>query len=357
MPKKKTTAEFIIQAKVVHGDRYDYSNTVYKTNKKPIEFLCLSCKKTINLTANNHLIGFGCKKCHPRFPKGGDLLSQEVAIKHFKSIHGDRYDYSKVKYLGSGKKVAIICKECDQTFMQTPRVHKRGSGCPACNKNKKLTQEQVIEMFEIAHNGKYDYSKVVLENCKSKVEIICKQCNNTFWQRPSHHKRGSGCPYCANNTSISQEDIISSFIMAHGSKYSYNLVEYVNSTKLVTIKCNTCEYVFDQKPITHKRGSGCPKCANNMIYTQDQILKYFIDTHGDRYDYSRVKYKNSLTKVEIGCNLCEQWFFQKPTEHKRGSGCPNCHCSSLIKQEVIVDQFKDTHGTDYDYSKVQYTGN
>ena len=41
--KKLTTKEFIDRAKLIHGDKYDYTNTVYTGSENPITIFC---KKT-----------------------------------------------------------------------------------------------------------------------------------------------------------------------------------------------------------------------------------------------------------------------------------------------------------------------
>ena len=57
--------------------------------------------------------------------------------------------------------------------------------------------------------------------------------------------------------------------------------------------------------------------------TREHALARFHETHGDQYDYSRVEYVNSRTKVVIIC-----WkhgpFKQGPSEHWKGQGCPPC---------------------------------
>lgn len=47
------------------------------------------------------------------------------------------------------------------------------------------------------------------------------------------------------------------------------------------------------------------------------------DVHGDCYDYSKVEYKNTKTKV---CIICRQHgeFWQTPEKHLSGHGCPAC---------------------------------
>jgi hypothetical protein len=53
-----------------------------------------------------------------------------------------------------------------------------------------------IEKAKKVHHSKYDYSKVVYKNIRSKVIIICKT-HGEFLQIAHHHLRGSGCTLCA----------------------------------------------------------------------------------------------------------------------------------------------------------------
>jgi len=62
MPRRKTIEEFIEDARRVHGDKYDYSEVDYKNNKTKVSIIC---KKhgLFYQTPNDHLSGYGCKKC------------------------------------------------------------------------------------------------------------------------------------------------------------------------------------------------------------------------------------------------------------------------------------------------------
>lgn len=57
-----TTEEFIKEAKEIHGDKYDYSKTIYK---KVTEKVCIICPKHGEFwqKPNGHLSGNGCPKC------------------------------------------------------------------------------------------------------------------------------------------------------------------------------------------------------------------------------------------------------------------------------------------------------
>ena len=92
---------------------------------------------------------------------------------------------------------------------------------------------------------------------------------------------------------------------------------------MVTIICQE-HGEFMQTPYHHlKRRQCCPKCARRIITTEDFINKA-REIHGDKYDYSKVVYKNSKTDV---CVICPEHgeFLTNPTNHLSGHGCPNCY--------------------------------
>lgn len=92
----------------------------------------------------------------------------------FIEVHGSTYDYSKVEYTTSKVKVEILCKE-HGNFFQTPNSHLAGMGCPKCSGNNRKTTEECIQDFIQVHGNTYEYSKVKYDGAKTKVEIICKK--------------------------------------------------------------------------------------------------------------------------------------------------------------------------------------
>lgn len=187
--KRLTTEEFIKKAKEIHGDRYDYSKVVYVSAKKKV---CIICPEhgEFWMEPANHLSGQNCSKC-----AGGVSIDTEEFIKRAKRIHGDRYDYSKVKYVNAQVKICIICPIHGE-FWQTPNGHLSGKNCPKCVGGVRMTQDEFVKRANEVHNFKYDYSKVEYKNAKTKVCIICPE-HGAFWQTPEKHiKREQGCPKC-----------------------------------------------------------------------------------------------------------------------------------------------------------------
>ena len=85
------------------------------------------------------------------------LKPLDTFIAQAKEIHGDKYDYSKVKYDGTDKPVTIICPEHGE-FNQRPHHHLEGQGCRACIRQFKLETRTANELkrrnIEFMKDGK-----------------------------------------------------------------------------------------------------------------------------------------------------------------------------------------------------------
>jgi len=124
----KTIEQFIIDAKKIHGDKYDYSSSLYTNAKTKLIIICPDHGE-FEQTPNMHLNKRNCPRC--AFPSKSNEQWLIDAIK----VHGDRYDYSKAKYTQARDKVTIICTEHGE-FNQKANNHLNGAGCPNC-KNRK----------------------------------------------------------------------------------------------------------------------------------------------------------------------------------------------------------------------------
>ena len=132
----------------------------------------------------------------------GRKLTQEEFI--FKAVekHGEgRYDYSKVLYLSSQKKVEMVCKK-HGSFFQAPSSHLRGDGCKKCNQQPLKTTEQFILDAKKIHGDKYDYSKTEYKGIYEKITVTCNKHGN-FTKQAKSFLVGGGCKYCGyENTAI-----------------------------------------------------------------------------------------------------------------------------------------------------------
>ena len=114
-----------------------------------------------------------------------------------------------------------------------------------------------------------------------------------------------------------------------GNKYDYSKVEYVNNRTKVCIICSE-HGEFWQTPNSHLKGCGCSNCrkkimSNKLSYTSEIFIQKAREVHGNKYDYSKVEYKDFYTKVCIICPIHGE-FWQKPNIHIRTKiCCPKCN--------------------------------
>jgi Zn finger protein HypA/HybF involved in hydrogenase expression len=66
--------------------------------------------------------------------------------------------------------------------------------------------------------------------------------------------------------------------------------------------------------------------------TIEQVLEQFKEVHGDQFDYSNVVYVDTHTKVEIYCKKHSYTFHQIPKDHKKGMKCYFCGRESQIEK-------------------------
>ncbi len=365
MPKL-TTEEFIKKAREVHGDKYDYSKGEYVNAQTLVDIICPKHGEFMQ-RPSAHLRGAGCPKCGIQKNIEKATYSKGDFIRLAKKRHGDKYDYSKVNYIDYDTKVCIICPIHGE-FWQAPSSHVQRSGFPACSGREKLTTESFIEKAKKVHGDKYDYSKVVYKNHMTKVCIICPK-HGEFWQRPNGHLRGAGCLACGieyrnSKLALTKEEFLKRSRKAHGNKYDYSEVNYVNSSTKVCIVC-PIHGKFYQFPIDHYKGCGCPSCAGNKKLDEIGFYEGARHFHGDKYDYSKVVFKTSMEKV---CIICPKHgeFWQTPYNHAlKGYGCSKCGAEERGIQQIIpidnilteakryktIKEFKDANPTMYALAK------
>lgn len=278
-------------------------------------------------------------------------LTTEEFVNKARAVHGDKYDYSEVRYINTRTKVCIICKEHGE-FWQLPNGHLSGCGCPKCGINKisvkrKLTLSDFLFRSKEVHGDLYDYSKVEYKGCYNKVCIICHD-HGEFWQKPYKHLQGRGCPKCSRCFKKSKNDFIELANKKHNFKYDYSKVNYINANTKVCIICPE-HREFWQTPGAHLYGQGCPKCANELNGSKKRkeccnFINEANAVHKYKYDYSKVKYVNSSTKVCITCPKHGD-FYQRPNDHLNGCGCPICNASH---GELKIEEYLKNNNIKYE---------
>jgi hypothetical protein len=208
--KRKSTEDFINEARLKHGDLFDYSKVVYFNNKTKVLIGCRN-HGFFEQRPSSHLFGYGCHEClkNNRNPYKGKESEFEKKFKQRSSkIHNGKYDYSLVNYERHDKKIKIICPDHGIFHQVSYEHYVRGSGCPKCV-GKFKTNFEFIESCNIIHNNKYKYDLCDYKNSDSIIKIVCPN-HGTFSQIAKYHISGSGCIGCKESKG---EKIVRQFLL------------------------------------------------------------------------------------------------------------------------------------------------
>lgn len=195
---------------------------------------------------------------------------------------------------------------------------------------RKITTEIFISEMKLLHKDKYDYSKVDYKSAKDKVCIICPE-HGEFWQLPSNHRTGYGCPKCginrtkAYNTEMFIKDSISKF----GDKFVYTKTEYKNSKTLITIEC-PIHGEFEMYASNHlKSKTGCPKCNRSLPRkeiivegTKRKDLKEYRIWGGMKTRCLNPNTDDSSRYIDRGITCCDRWIKSFEDFYKDMGPCP-----------------------------------
>ena len=293
MPKRFTKEDFIERAKKVHGDKYDYSKVEYINSETKVCIICPIHGEFWQRPAD-HIRGVGCRFCY-----GNEKMSKEIFIEKAKKIHGNKYDYSKVVYNGNKTKVCIICPIHGE-FWQRPNDHLSGYACPYCGNNLKKTTEQFIDDARKVHGNKYDYSKTKYIDAHTKVCIICSKHGEFWQEPANHiNGSNCPYCNCGNKSKMEaniREELQKENIKFEQQK-TFNWLKYKRNLFL-DFYCNdyklAIEVQGDQHYVSIERFGG--KKDLKLRQDRDRVKKALCEEHGIKMFYITKK-NYSLNEV------------------------------------------------------------
>ena len=268
-----TTETWIKQAKVVHGNKYDYSQVDYVNSKTPIIIICPK-HGVFTQAPGEHLSGKGCKYCaHQAFHKKDSLAVIAPSI-------AAEWDYERNKESGytpetiginSTKKFYRHCNNGKpHSYLATiaSRVY-RHSGCAVCH-GKQIAHDTSLAFIhpELAKEWcEFNDIKPCDVSCGSEKKVWWK-CSNplhkpyqaTIYSRVRLH---SGCPECAGNIKSSASFQQELAVLFPNIKL---LSPYVKSSVRVKCICLQCGYQWESFPYNLlKKKTGCPQCKSSRM--------------------------------------------------------------------------------------------
>lgn len=230
--KKSDLSTFIIRAKAVHGDKYDYSEVNYSTNKTPVTIICKNHGEFQQRPDNHINKKNGCLKC-----KHSDMYSNtDDFIMKANKVHDNKFDYSKVEYINNKSKVTIICP-VHGDYVQTPHGHLAGYGCIQCY-SRQSKPEKEIAKFLLDNNINF-ISEQRFNDCKNvytlPFDFYLPDLNMIIEYDGKHHFKAieswggeDTLKRVQNNDSIKSEYCKSNNIKLVRINYKQKLIEELN---------------------------------------------------------------------------------------------------------------------------------
>lgn len=201
MKTGRTTEEFIKEAKLIHGNTYNYSKSIYTRRK---DKTIIICKKhgEFQQTPDKHLIGNGCDKCAHDKLDNSRRKDLKTFICQANITHNNFYTYKKSKYFNWRTKVEITCPK-HGSFFQVPNNHLRGHGCHKCIGNTSKAELEILKFI------RKNTTCVVLQNDRTQIKPkeldiyipdlnLAFEFNGTYW----HSERFKDINHRENKTKL-----------------------------------------------------------------------------------------------------------------------------------------------------------
>ena len=249
---------FLKRMKLIHGDKLDFSKSIYV---RAHDDIIVTCHEK-DILGNEHgdfpttpkqlLRGHGCPKCAN---KG---VTTELFIAKIKQIHGDRYDYSKTEYKGVHEHIKIICPDHGE-FEQQAGSHLAGRGCPLC---KTSHIERELDSF-LRKNLPFIY----VYQYRNK-DLFFRQSLDFYIPRVKLAIECQG-----------EQHVVANFFKSRGVEYAKEHLEYIK--ELDRKKKQICEengielvYFIDKK-IKHYFLN--VPYFGKVFYDKEELLKYILN--------------------------------------------------------------------------------
>lgn len=253
-----TTKAFIVRAREVYGDRFDYTATRYVNAKSAVLIGCGTHGQVPVLPRNFLHRPTGCPRCsraalHSTAPKvpaptapemapemaavrarsgGRPQMSTADFIARARQVHGGDYDYAQTRYVDINTEVVIVCG-IHGPFTQKPKNHlHNASGCTPCAHARRaaacrLTTAQFLEAAHATHGITYDYTYVVYVDSTTDVTIGCATHGQFSMKAQAHLSQRQGCPDCGRKRMtegrrLSTEEFVARCRARHGDTFDYS---------------------------------------------------------------------------------------------------------------------------------------
>ncbi len=343
--------EFISRCVATHGERYDYSKTVFCGSSAKVTIGCPD-HGWFDQLPYDHVYGSGCPRC--AFEKSAAERTQttEWFVARAKALYGDTYDYSETVYTSAHDYCTITCRLHGPFTLCASEHVNNSKGCPKCGALRRgairkqvtgwvMDRSQLEDRLAASHGSTYQLVSDTCNGALSPLTLLCPEHGE--FTRPAKEifdpASPRGCQICGREYGglarrYTAERFIATATAAHNGRYDYSLVSFVDKATPVIVICPD-HGPYSCHPGRHALGGGvCQACGfEKRTKTTEKFISDAREKHGEAYDYSATVYTGAHALVEIVCPKHGP-FSTMAYQHVYGGGlCPRCGGGGTSAQE------------------------
>ena len=220
---KSANKTMLIERSIItHAGKYDYSRVDYVNSNDSVEIICPT-HGSFYTGLHNHSTGVRCMQC----TRDDDRLTLEEFISKSRDKHGDRYSYRKVEYVTNASMVIIICPKHGEFTQRAASHLAGCRCKQCYIEDNWIDVDKFINDAKSIHGSKYDYSKVIYIGSKKKVEIICPIHGSFWKSPNSHISSRSGCRSCIESKGeVAIKSILAKYSIKFIQEYKIQPYQY-----------------------------------------------------------------------------------------------------------------------------------
>ena len=318
---------------------WDYENNYPLTPRmflpgstKNVFWKCNECGYEWSANINSRNNGSGCPRCAKK-----ERYTTSSWIDKAIKVHGNIYDYSKVKYINSKSYITIICKKHGD-FLQLPSEHLAGKGCKYCA-GQDFHYSDVLSIVYPQLLSEWDYERNLSEFGITPDTAFVKKRTKYYWHcnyGESHSylasiqdrvKRNMRCCICHGkqhsvdkSLGILYPELVSEW-SPENDKTPFEVTP--GSEYMAIWKCSNPNHEpFKQSVYSrcHLK-TQCPYCSGNKKHPKD----YENELKEKFPNISIIEpFKKSSIRIKCKCDFCGHIWEPYPYILLKSKGCPNC---------------------------------
>lgn len=342
--KKWDTKKFIEKAIETHGNKYDYSKTVYVNKRNNVIITCPIHGDFIQNPHNHIFQKQGCPDCGKKYAKEWRKSDSKSFIIESQKRFGNIYEFPMIdeEYENSHSKITIKCKKCGNTFSKIACDHLTSphGGCLKCYSNKSTGEEEIGSFLQgILGNDKVLFrQRNVIHGFELDMFIpekkIAIEYNGLYWH--SEDKKGKN--YHLAKTEACEN------IGIHLIQIFED--EYVNNKEVVL---NKLRYIIGENSFKKVMARKCEVKEINNTIAKDFLLRNHIQGFSPATLYLGLFYDNEIVSCMTFIKRKDEWELNRFAT-KNGTICQGAGgklFSYFIKNfnPLIVKSFADRRWT------------